>query len=351
MTVDGETPALRHRAVTEIPACSASVLSFPYKSVFIFVVTAISVYYVEKMRDTQEFYSASYKHALQKRELQGEIMKTGLYLGIANADYHSGPGISKSGLDLIARSPLHYWAAYIDPERKPREESDAMFVGTAIHAAVLEPDEFDSTYLPAPKIDRRTKEGKAMAADLEAMAIEQKRLLIDEEDYKACLAIRDQVRLHPAAKVLFGDGVAEQSGYWTDDETGILCRVRPDWLRTDICVDVKSTEDASPQEFRRSIVKWRYHVQAAWYLDGLAAIGHPVDAFIFCVFEKKRPYASAFYYADADMIEIGRREYRKNLRIFADCLSSDRWPGYSTEIQSISLPQWVLNAANDNKEP
>lgn len=275
-------------------------------------------------------------------------MKTGIFDGISNAEYHGGPGISKSGLDLIARSPLHYWSAYLDPNRQPREETDAMKVGTAIHAAVLEPDVFASGYMPAPKIDRRTKEGKQMHADLQAMAEERGAILLDADDYAACQAIAEQVRQHPAARALFASGKAEQSAFWTDAETGVLCKARPDWLMPGAVLDVKSTEDASPDGFRRSIVSWRYHVQAAWYLDGLTAIGHDARAFIFGAFEKKPPYAAGFYFADADMIDVGRREYRRCLRVYADCLSADKWPGYSTEIQPITLPAWILNAANDN---
>ena len=35
-------------------------------------------------------------------------MKPGIYIGLANEQYHAAEGISKSGLDLIARSPYLY---------------------------------------------------------------------------------------------------------------------------------------------------------------------------------------------------------------------------------------------------
>jgi hypothetical protein len=34
-----------------------------------------------------------------------------------NTDYHAHPAISKSHLDQVAKSPLHYWARYLDPNR------------------------------------------------------------------------------------------------------------------------------------------------------------------------------------------------------------------------------------------
>jgi len=291
-------------------------------------------------------------------------MKQGLFDGISNAEYHGGAGISKSGLDLIAQSPLHYYAAYLDPKRQPREETAAMAIGTAIHSAVLEPDKFNTEYIVvpdnAPKRPSVTQRNAKKPSDETIYAIDwwenfalqaDGKRILSADDCEACLAIADQVRSHPAARVLFANGIAEQSAYWVDKETGVQCKARPDWLMPSGIVDVKSTENASLSAFQRSVVSWRYHVQAAWYLDGIkAATGDSAQAFMFAVFEKKPPYACAFYYADADMLELGRREYRRNLQTYAECMNRNVWPGYSAEILPISLPVWVLNAANDNQK-
>lgn len=277
-------------------------------------------------------------------------MKTGIYAGISNADYHGGPGISKSGLDVIARSPLHFWQQYLNPERERREPTPAMVIGTAIHTAVLEPGEFGKRYHVAPAVDRRTKDGKAewlLALDqAEAAGAE----LISNDDATTCMRIADQVRSHPTARKVFSHGQAEMSCYWTDRETGVLCKCRPDWLNLPLIVDVKSTEDASRDAFMRSAWNYRYWVQAAWYMDGVEqATGQRVDAFIFAAFEKSAPHACAFYFADEAMIELGRAEYRKQLRLYADCLASDKWPGYPTDVLALGLPAWALKAANDNE--
>jgi len=34
---------------------------------------------------------------------------------MTNKEYHAKNMVGKSGLDLIARSPAHYWAKYINP--------------------------------------------------------------------------------------------------------------------------------------------------------------------------------------------------------------------------------------------
>lgn len=280
-------------------------------------------------------------------EIKGESMKPGIKKNLSNDEYHSSDGISKSGLDLIAQSPLHYWARYLDPERQPKEPTPALRLGTAIHAAVLEPEKFASDFVVAPDVDKRTTEGKARWADF-VMAAAGK-TIISSADFDKCRRIAQQVRQHPTAQMLFDSGVAEQSAFWVDQETGVLCKCRPDWLTKQVVVDLKSATDASPQVFQRSAYAYRYHVQAAWYLDGLAAAtGKQRDVFVFAAFEKEPPFACAFYYADQAMIEAGRREYRRLLQIYADSLNSGRWNGYPIELQALTLPGWAV-PANDNQ--
>lgn len=277
-------------------------------------------------------------------------MQTGIYAGISNDEYHGGAGISKSGLDVLARSPLHYWAKYLDPDRVKQEPTPAMRLGTAIHTAVLEPDEFAKRHHVAPVCDRRTKDGKAAWESAIEHALQAGADLISADDYATCMAISQQVRSHPTARKVFGMGQAEMSCYWTDDETGLLCKCRPDWLGLPLVVDLKSTDDASAQGFQRSAFNYRYWVQAAWYMDGIEqATGQRPDAFVFAAFEKSAPYACAFYFADDAMIEMGRKEYRKLLRVLADCKAADRWPGYTTDVLPLGMPAWALAAANDNE--
>jgi hypothetical protein len=268
---------------------------------------------------------------------------------MSNADYHAAEGISASGLKLIGRSPLHYWAAYLDPNREPREETPALKLGTAIHTAVLEPLRFADEYVVSPKFDRRTKDGKAAA---EAFEIENAgKTVISGDDWKTCMAISERLNHHPAAAVLFRSGVAETSMFWEDPDTGVLCKCRPDWLihKTAI-VDVKSTTDASPSGFACAVANFEYHMQAAWYLDGVRlCLGDDAPAaFLFAAFEKKAPHAVAFYNADPEMISIGRTAYKSRLRLYADCLKNNSWPGYPANITNLSLPAWDVKAANDN---
>src|SRR6185369_2180467 len=154
-----------------------------------------------------------------------------------------------------------------------------------------------------------------------------------------------------------GPGRAEHSIFWNDPDTGVLCRARPDWwVHVDgiHCVtDLKSTVNASPTGFQRAIAKYRYHVQAAMYLDGIKAVtGEEPNTWLWSAWEKVQPYANAAYVATPEMIETGRQEYKKLLVTYAKCLESDTWPGYDAELQYINLPEWYNKpeAGSENEQ-
>jgi len=261
-----------------------------------------------------------------------------------NTAYHAHPAISKSHLDQVARSPLHYWAAFLDQARQPREATAAMAIGSALHTHVLELDQWDARYVTAPEgIDRRTKMGKA---EWEVFTTASTgRTVLTKGDADLVMRMGRSVFGHPAAAMLLGlPGKAETTHMWTDAATGLQCKCRPDWLTDDgrIMVDVKTTENASPREFARSIAQWRYHVQAAWYLDGVEqSTGTRPEQFLFVCVEKKAPFACAVYAADAEMIAAGAKTAARDLEVLATCKAADAWPGYSDQIEPISLPAWM----------
>lgn len=262
-----------------------------------------------------------------------------------NAEYHALTSVvSKSHLDLIARSPLHYWARYLDPNRVEPEPTPAMLLGTALHTYVLELDQWDQRYITAPDgIDRRTKAGKEAWAAFEAEAAS--RTVISASDADQVMRMAQSIYRHPAAAMLLNlPGAAETTHLWTDEATGLQCKCRPDWMTRDgqLIVDLKTTEDASPAGFRKSVGNFRYHVQASWYLDGLErATGRRPEQFIFICVEKRAPFACAVYAADAEMIAAGAATAARDLELLASCKAASSWPSYSDQIEVISLPPWM----------
>jgi hypothetical protein len=254
-------------------------------------------------------------------------------MSISNEQYHADPAVSASHLKAIMQSPYHYWARYVDPDRKPIEPTAAMKLGSLAHCAILEPDDLLQRYgVCGP---RNTKAGKEQAERMAAEGIEA----VTASDMALALGMSAAVRNHSTAASLLKQGKAEQSFWWDDLPTGMRCKCRPDWYYGSTVVDIKTTTDASPQAFARSVATFAYHVQAAHYLAGL----HGAERFVFVAVEKSYPHAVAVYELDADALALGRTTRDNALDVLAGCQVANVWPGYGDTVQTISLPKWATN--------
>jgi exodeoxyribonuclease VIII len=374
-------------------------------------------------------------------------MKPGVYTDLTNADYHGGPGTSKSGLDIAHRSLLHFHYAKTAANDNERKPTPAQAFGSAFHAITLEHSLFVNEYclglrrqdvpeaiderdllvqmvsdlnatrkakLPTsgsnadmieriavtweemnPGSPRETNvqhleclKGVELKAEIARLNAERPGLLpvsgsrhdladllranghpvtlwsdvqaewmtnnghrqvVNEEDWTKLHGMRDAVMAHPAAsKLLRMPGKAEMSFYWHDASTDMLLRCRPDYLTdSGIVVDLKSTEDASPEGFAKSIANWRYYVQHPFYVDGINEAIRQADldrakarTMVFIAVEKKPPYAVGVYVLDAESIELGRLDYIRDVNRLAEAMATDIWPGFGDDIQPIALPTW-----------
>lgn len=274
------------------------------------------------------------------------LVRSGIIPGIPIEEYHKHSSVSKSQLDQFAKSPAHYLASLTTP----RKETPAMRIGSIFHGMVLEP-EFTHIAV-APVCDKRTKEGKAIFAEFEAN--NSRSVIVTADEGEMLNGMVASVMAHPKASILLsGPGIAEGSAFWHDERSGELCRCRPDKYRQDlgIIVDLKSTEDASPAGFARSIWKYAYHRQAALYMDGVeAATGDIIRGFVFVACEKTPPYAVGVYQLDMQGEEAGRVSYKTLLLDLADCKASRKFPAYSAKIETISLPAYAVKEVYDEYE-
>jgi exodeoxyribonuclease VIII len=316
-------------------------------------------------------------------------MQPGIYSNLSNAAYHGGAGVSNSMLcTILKQSPAHLKAAR--DNHAEREPTPAMKIGTAFHMLVLEPELFDNSYvleyqLPAdalvtaddlkaalkeagekvsgtkPELIERLKAVRPdvkIADELKQQYAVQNagRTILSTDERNQLFAMRDAVMAHTAARsLLTGEKyVTEHSAYAADPETGELRRCRPDLWRMDgIVGDLKTTEDASPEGFARSIAKFGYDVQAPYYLDTLSLALNQADktdsntpdsakAFVFIAVEKSYPHAVGVYVLDEESIAVGRAKYRKALDTYATCQDQGEWPAYGTNVRTIRLPEWHL---------
>jgi hypothetical protein len=268
-------------------------------------------------------------------------------------NYYDNPAMSQSKLKDLKKSPKHFWAKHINPDREPQEETEAMRFGKAFHMYLLEPQKFMTSYVVAPNIDKRTKIGKEIHAVF--MANSEGKYVISENDIKTIKCMRDSILNKKSSRILFNGGLAEHELYWRDRETGINCKAKPDYhfkpcelFPNGAIIDPKTTGSANAEEFSKSIYNFGYHNQAAWYCDAYKEeYGTDIDPiFINVPIEKETPYECGFYVADEIMIKMGRKENRRLLNLYNECLNTGKWDGYPDKIEYISLPPWIINKFN-----
>jgi len=273
-----------------------------------------------------------------------------VYPNVPMSEYGRWSAANYSTLKQFRRSAAHARESLTNPP----EQTAAMLLGQATHTAVLEPELFEQQYAVAPQLDRRFKKDKEIWAKFQEDNKEKDILKADE--YDTCRKMAASAHRNPIIEELVAEkGYTELSFVWTDSDTGTLCKGRCDrfsrlWGNS-VIADLKTTENASEDAWIREVVKYQYHAQGAFYLDGLDTLS-PVAGrkFLWLAIEKSPPYAVAIYEPDAATLDKGRRMYRNYLRQFATCQETNIWPGYPASIQPLLLPDWALRQEEGEDE-
>lgn len=272
-------------------------------------------------------------------------------------DYHADPvpkdiggSLSQSGAKLLIppSTPAHFRWSQDHPQAYKRQFA----VGKAVHCKV------QGVQAPVEVVQAKNKKGEPYdARDYATVSAQQHRDEIHERglipllrsEFDECEAMAEAVLAHPLASVLFeqGYGTPEVSAFWRDPETNVMLRCRYDWLPDErggrvIVPDLKTARSANPDTFGKSAADFGYFMQDPHYLDGLAAhgIGNRDNAFIFVLVEKTPPYLVSVVQLTEEDRALGRRLMRRAIDTYARCMEADEWPGYTTEVASVSLPYW-----------
>jgi len=271
-------------------------------------------------------------------------MKNGVY-NISIEDYHAGEGFSRSKLIHFNKSPLHFYHEAYGNAKKQKlvdivKKANPLEFGNALHTYVLERDSFFDRYIPMIKVNRTTTAGKeAYKAFLDKADGKQ---IICEDALMELQAMGESIESHVEAKALISDAEYEKSLFWTDPDTGILCKVRPDiWHNNFIC-DLKTTASGSFRDFQKSVYTYSYHIQAGMIQEALKhVLGVEMDNFIFVAVEKEAPYAVAVYRLDPLAVGLGVTKFKNILLGIKECQETNNWPSYPSEW--IGVPTWATS--------
>jgi hypothetical protein len=250
-----------------------------------------------------------------------------------NEEYHGDrTHISSSIIKEMMRSPAHC-KAYLT---RPHKETDAMKVGTAIHMAILEPHLLGSTYVYWDEYKR----GKDYT---DFVAKNKGKIILKTTDMDKVLGMATAVREYrdyPIQRAI-EIGHAELSIYWTDPETGIKLKIRPDSFSEYGTIDIKKTQDARPHQFIRSCKDYGYDVQAAMYMTGMELFLGKKTPFYFLAVEEEAPHGVWVHEVSQEMYDSGMRKFRKALNEYKECMDTGIWPAYRDAFSVVNWPAWA----------
>jgi hypothetical protein len=284
------------------------------------------------------------------------MREAGIHFDVTETEYHADellpvPTLSSTLARLIlAQSPLHAWTAHprLNPAWQPTEKK-TFDIGRAAHRAVLGAGGDYVAYpseLLASNGAASTKEAKSWAEEQRAegrtpLKADEVDLVGDMADAVRLQLDRMGISLDPARSEL--SALAEVDGVW--------CRARFDNVPADPRLpiyDLKSTTDASPEVLASTIASWGYDVQAAHYLAVWKAATGEDRKFRIIFVEKSAPFgvSVAELYRkpgdEADWFDHADALARDARRIWGECLTSGRWPGYPARVAMIGAPGWHL---------
>lgn len=280
------------------------------------------------------------------------ITEPGVYdlpADIYHADPVPGGSLSQSGAKLLLPPdcPARFRYVADNPEVHKRtydfgHAAHKLILGAGAELAVIDADNYKTKAAQQAKAD-------AYAADMVPLL---------PVEHETVLAMAAALRAHPIAGRLFapGTGEPEKALFWRDGT--VMRRALLDWLpngqpdRRLIVPDYKTTQSADPEKLQRTIETFGYHRQAAWYLDGIRALGlNATPVFLLVFQEKTPPYLVTVAEPDVVALRVGHYLNRQAIDLYADCVAAGQWPGYSDGIELIPLPPYIENKFLEEMQP
>lgn len=307
------------------------------------------------------------------------MMKPGIYSDMPIEEYHSDKTIlSSTGIKEAKKSSRHF-AYYLSTDQERKTHFD---FGNAFELALLDDvsgtNEFASNVavfntegwtkealkekpgLRSPKSSKHYQDRKS-----EFLKENQGKYLIDDVGDESMDTIFNMVLSCKADKIIssvLGKMDYQKSFIWKDDETGVLCKTRPDLCvnKQKVIVDIKTCLDASPRAFFRDMAKFDYPLQATMQIEGVEQTGYvdKIDDYYWLCVEKTAPFNAQLYRFQLQDREMCHDAYRYYLtragKVINDFLTKritdfTEIPGYTEMtadrfgIIDVEIPPYYLN--------
>jgi hypothetical protein len=272
-------------------------------------------------------------------------MQDGIYDNISIEDYHNNTThLSSTQLKIAKRSLKEFdWtrSGKIVNESKPHFD-----FGNAFELALVDPTGFSERVAIAQDLEwvraamdskadvkspRSTNVYKALREEFEAQ--NKGKYRIDDVDYEKVKCMLESCYQDKIIQGLIRNIECQLSLFWTDDQTGLKLKTRPDICKRkkNIVVNIKTIEDGSPKAFSRDLAKYDYPLQACLEMTGCVASGlmPSVDNYFWLVVEKVAPFNATIYEFSQEDQKACMVELEWLIEKLAKAKEKNFYPGYS----------------------
>ena len=276
-------------------------------------------------------------------------LDVGLHYDVPADVYHSDPCPTPSlssgaARTILAKSPAHVQIENVRLGGKSRESTAAMDTGSLIHAVLAD----DQTTIRVGDFDDyRTKAAQTWRDEMREAGY----IPVLSPAYAEALTVAEHVRKRAAKGVSVRSPFSVEARHevtciWQEGET--YCRARFDVLVTDDLRnadiwDWKSTADISERGIERTIAKYRYDMQAAFYLRGLEAMGYNArqTSFVFVFFETVAPYTVRRVVLSQEYLAQARKEVSDAIALWQQCQQSGEYPVAPVDTITVEIPHYL----------
>lgn len=297
------------------------------------------------------------------------ISNPGVY-ELTAEEYHSyavtGDWFSNSDAKaLLASCPAQF---DYDRRNAVRKTSDAFDFGHVWHAVILGKGEAYQVFEPK-KLDGRTGPGKEQKAAvdaaraagitpiygdqfklIEAMAEAVKddpvphALMTAPGRQEVCLFWYQDIKVSDPHNALYGQTVQVQRRAMIDH----LPDMPDDPRETVRLVDGKTADHVKPDDdMRKKIYDYAYHRQAETYAAAVEALFNRDAEVVFIFQSKKAPHLIVPVELDTPAMRVAAAENRQAMEIWAECVATGEWPGYTKGVATSGVPAWIERQYED----
>lgn len=270
---------------------------------------------------------------------------------ISDLDYHTDHSAVARGDVLAAlKSPAHVAARRQEPY-EATSTNKVFRIGRAVHMLLLEPALFRKTFVIQPIFSGKTLDGRDSTQSKEAKlaraswqaTLPSSATVVTVEEMGMLLGMHQSIARNKEAKELIEGAICETVVYYRDPDTGLKCRAKPDAINRQLSaiIEVKTTASDGPREFENDVPRYRYDLQLAMQAHGVKCVtGELPESLAIIVLEKEPPYSCWVEEFDKDTFANALVDYQRGLRIIAECVDKNEWPGYPT-MKKFTMPKWA----------